>query len=107
MYGNTDPALATAVEQALLSLPPEELIELDRLITPRAAELLLKAFGPGLYPLLKPLIAKDEPAGRARTEAELRRLMADPKYWRDHDPEIMATVTQGFRQLYPQGPAEI
>lgn len=106
MYGNTDPALSTAVEQALLSLPPQELVELDTLITPRAAELLLKAFGPGLYPLLKPLIAKDDPTERARTEAELRRLMADPKYWRDRDPQIIDEVTQGFRTLYPQGQGE-
>ena len=107
MFPTREADISAAVEQALLSLPPQEMIELDSLITPRAAELLLKAFGPSLYPLLKPLIAKDDPAERARTEAELRRLMADPRYWRERDPQVMEAVTQGFRSLYPKGIEDI
>ncbi len=34
------------------------------------------------------------------SEEELHELMRDPRYWRDHDPEIVARVTEGFRQLY-------
>ncbi len=36
-------------------------------------------------------------------EDELRRLMADPKYWRDRDPATIKRVTEGFRKLFPQG----
>ena len=40
-------------------------------------------------------------AAAAADEAELRRLMDDPRYWRDHDPATVAKVQDGFRQLYP------
>lgn len=35
-------------------------------------------------------------------EAELKRMMADPRYWRDRDPSFVAQVREGFRQLYPE-----
>jgi hypothetical protein len=43
------------------------------------------------------------PGGAAApaSEAELRKLMADKRYWRDHDPEIVRAVTEGFKRLYP------
>lgn len=34
-------------------------------------------------------------------EADLKRMMADPRYWREHDPAFVAQVREGFRQLYP------
>lgn len=34
-------------------------------------------------------------------EAGLRKLMADKRYWRDHDPEIVRIVSEGFKHLYP------
>jgi len=34
-------------------------------------------------------------------EADLRKLMADKRYWRDHDPEIVRVVQEGFKRLYP------
>ena len=34
-------------------------------------------------------------------EASLRRLMADPAYWRRRDPALLARVREGFRRLYP------
>ncbi len=34
-------------------------------------------------------------------EAGLRKLMEDPKYWRDRDPALIAKVRDGFKQLYP------
>lgn len=36
-----------------------------------------------------------------QNEAELRRLMADPKYWRDKDPALVERVRAGFAKLYP------
>jgi len=36
------------------------------------------------------------------SEDELRRLMADPRYWRDRDPATVKRVQQGFQRLFPQ-----
>ena len=33
-------------------------------------------------------------------EATLRRLMQDPKYWKEQDPELVQRVERGFRRLY-------
>lgn len=38
----------------------------------------------------------------AEGEAELHRMMRDPRYWRDRDPALVARVTDGFRRLYPE-----
>lgn len=35
------------------------------------------------------------------SEAALRQLMRDPRYWRDRDPAFVAQVTKGFQRLYP------
>ena len=34
-------------------------------------------------------------------EAELTRMMRDPRYWRERDPAFVAQVTDGFQRLYP------
>lgn len=34
------------------------------------------------------------------TEKELREMMRDPKYWRDHDPETVRKIEDGFKKLY-------
>lgn len=44
-----------------------------------------------------------EPAAGGTDEADLRRMMRDPRYWRERDPGFIARVTEGFRRLYPQG----
>ena len=33
-------------------------------------------------------------------EAALRRMMQDPRYWRQRDPAFVQQVTEGFRRLY-------
>jgi hypothetical protein len=40
-------------------------------------------------------------AGAPESEAGLRVLMNDPKYWRDHDPAIVQRVKAGFERLFP------
>jgi hypothetical protein len=35
------------------------------------------------------------------TEDDLKRLMADPKYWRQRDPQTIAKVQDGFKRLFP------
>jgi len=34
------------------------------------------------------------------SESSLKGLMRDPRYWRDKEPEIVAQVRNGFKQLY-------
>lgn len=34
-------------------------------------------------------------------EGDLKRIMADPRYWRERDPTFVSRVREGFRQLYP------
>lgn len=40
-------------------------------------------------------------AGGFPEEERLLKLMRDPRYWKDRDPEITRAVTEGFRALYP------
>jgi hypothetical protein len=40
------------------------------------------------------------PAG-APTQSELDALVRDPRYWREHDPQLVKRVEEGFRRLYP------
>ncbi len=34
------------------------------------------------------------------TEAELKQMMRDPRYWRDQDKSLVEKVREGFRQIY-------
>lgn len=34
------------------------------------------------------------------SEDEVKRLMRDPKYWRDRDPAVVRRVSDGFKRLY-------
>ena len=34
------------------------------------------------------------------TDSDLRRMMRDPKYWRDMDPEYVRKIENGFKKLY-------
>lgn len=36
-------------------------------------------------------------------EEELKRMMADPRYWREREPAYVAKVREGFKSLYPEG----
>jgi hypothetical protein len=36
------------------------------------------------------------------SEAEIKQLMRDPRYWRQQDPAVVEQVREGFRQLYKQ-----
>lgn len=109
------------IADGLTRLSRAELQELDRIVTPRAAELFAKAFGPEIRELLGPLAGSDAAApesgarGESRPaadgapaggdapddEAALRALMRDPRYWRDKDPAVMDRVARGFARLYP------
>jgi hypothetical protein len=77
-------SLPTPVYEALASTP-EGIRALHRMMN--SGEPSLRGFG--------------APAAPA-SEEDLRKLMSDKRYWRDHDPAIVRAVTEGFKRLYPE-----
>ncbi len=49
---------------------------------------------------MEPSIQTDETQSKNLTDSELRRMMRDPKYWRDQDPEYVRQIENGFKKLY-------
>jgi len=50
--------------------------------------------------LESPLIQGHGKATLMDDEATLKKLMQNPKYWRDQDPELLKRVEDGFKRLY-------
>ena len=99
--GLSSESMAELAMGLLSNLTDEERKLLEDVITPRSAQLLAKAFGPQFWVLLSPLLEDDSVEDRELAEGELRDLMRDPRYWRDHDGDLVKRVTEGFRRLYP------
>ncbi|MDF1750833.1 MAG: hypothetical protein P1V34_18365 [Alphaproteobacteria bacterium] len=64
----------------------------------------------GIMAVHRMMAAGDEPGltkggdrGEPLSEDQLKRVMNDPRYWRDHDPALTRKVQNGFKQLYPDG----
>ena len=49
---------------------------------------------------MEPSIETNEAPQKNLTDDELRRMMRDPKYWRDMDPEYVRKIENGFKKLY-------
>ena len=50
----------------------------------------------------EPMLGKSaEPEGELSEEV-LRKMMEDPRYWRDKDKAYINKITQGFEKLYPE-----
>jgi hypothetical protein len=50
----------------------------------------------------EPAVLNDSNGPRTEPEeADLARMMRDPRYWRDRDPSFVSQVTEGFKLLYP------
>lgn len=49
----------------------------------------------------EPGLAKDSRLPEDISEESLRRMMEDPRYWRDHDKSYVSKITRGFEKLYP------
>jgi hypothetical protein len=47
----------------------------------------------------EPPLSRDASAEAAPGEAELRKMMRDPRYWRSREPDFVKRVTEGFRRL--------
>ena len=49
---------------------------------------------------MEPEIRTDKNTSENLTDSDLRRMMRDPKYWRDHDAEYVRKIENGFKKLY-------
>jgi hypothetical protein len=48
------------------------------------------------------LLREGQGSDGSPTEASLKQMMRDPRYWRQQDPAIVEQVREGFRRLYQQ-----
>ena len=60
-----------------------------------ALEQMMRKEEPGLF--------RDAAPPARESEAELRAMMRDPRYWRSREPEFVRRVTGGFRRLVTTG----
>lgn len=74
---------------------------LQKLSTTAGGVKLLAAIRDSIGDIKLPGSKTITPASGKKTEAELAKLQADPKYWRDHDPAIIKEVEDGWKALYP------
>lgn len=57
----------------------------------------------GVYKMMQsmePDVRTDKNEMKILSDEELRRMMRDPKYWRDQDPEYVRKIENGFKKLY-------
>lgn len=50
----------------------------------------------------EPALSKQGGSVENLSEASLRKMMEDPRYWRDKDSAYIAKITKGFEKLYPE-----
>ena len=48
-------------------------------------------------------VEKSSTDHRSTKEESLRRMMQDPRYWRDNDEGYIKKVEDGFKELYGEG----
>ena len=49
---------------------------------------------------MEPNVEMQKDQSENLTDDDLRRMMRDPKYWRDADPEYVRKIENGFKKLY-------
>ena len=57
----------------------------------------------GVYQMMQsmePRVEMNSGTQENLTDADLRNMMRDPKYWRDADPEYVKKIENGFKKLY-------
>ena len=57
----------------------------------------------GIYKMMQsmePRVETQRNENETLTDNDLRRMMQDPKYWRDNDPEYVRKIENGFKKLY-------
>lgn len=50
----------------------------------------------------EPVLGRERDASEELSEDSLRKMMEDPRYWRDKDKSYVAKITKGFEKLYPE-----
>ena len=50
----------------------------------------------------EPLLGKENAPHGELSEQSLRKMMEDPRYWRDKDTAYINKITKGFEKLYPE-----
>lgn len=50
----------------------------------------------------EPALSKERGGVEELSENSLRKMMEDPRYWRDKDNSYIAKITKGFEKLYPE-----
>lgn len=50
----------------------------------------------------EPALSKDGTTVESLSESSLRKMMEDPRYWRDKDSAYISKITKGFEKLYPE-----
>ena len=50
----------------------------------------------------EPVLGRDRDFEEELSEDSLRKMMEDPRYWRDKDKDYIAKITRGFEKLYPE-----
>ena len=63
--------------------------------TPRGIQSIYK-----MMQSMEPNVQTDKNQTQILSDDELRRMMRDPKYWRDGDPEYIRKIENGFKKLY-------
>ncbi|MBO7509469.1 MAG: hypothetical protein J6T57_04315 [Alphaproteobacteria bacterium] len=57
----------------------------------------------GVYKMMQsmePKVSIENSDSKNLSESDLRRMMQDPKYWRDNDAEYIRKIENGFKKLY-------
>ena len=57
----------------------------------------------GIYRMMQsiePNVETEKNEIKNLTDSDLRRMMRDPKYWRDGDVEYIRKIENGFKKLY-------
>lgn len=49
---------------------------------------------------MEPSISTGRNTTESLSESDLKKMMQDPKYWRDHDAEFIRKIETGFKKLY-------
>ena len=49
---------------------------------------------------MEPDVRTDNNTTDNLSDSDLRRMMRDPKYWRDAEPEYVRKIENGFKKLY-------
>lgn len=79
------------------SLPPEAFELLSSSV--EGVKTLHRLMGSGEPSLGRVPAPRDE----GQSEDQLKKMIQDPRYWKNRDPAFIAKVTDGFRRLYGEG----